>query len=164
MDKPSFKRLQLKHGEDYYIKILLKETKLRDIMTEKVVAISIDAPFREVPKKFQEHGIRHLPVIDAKGQLMGLMSQRDFFKIIPPKKLMDGQWCYDEESLDGIILAYVMTKEVLCMGPDDTVGDALVQMVKNKYGCIPIVDGKNILKGIITQYDILSAAAQIYLE
>ncbi|MDZ4243033.1 MAG: CBS domain-containing protein [Candidatus Omnitrophota bacterium] len=144
------------------IQNLLKTIKLEDIMTRHVVTIHINAPFREVPQKFNEHGLRHLPVVDNSGRLAGLMTQRDLYKIQPPHKLMDGEWYYDLEMLDGIILSSVMIPQPFSMRPEDSVGEAIQQMVSHKYGCIFVVDENRVLRGIITQMDVLKLAARLY--
>jgi CBS domain-containing protein len=164
MKKMPGKTIPLKRSEDYYLKILLKETKLKDIMTKNVISVRVNTPFADIPKILGDQRIRHLPVVNQENQLIGLITQRDLFKIQPPKKLIDGQWYYDKEDLADVVLERVMIRDVAVMNLDDSMGDALVNMVQNKFGCIPVVDQHKVLKGIITQYDILSVAAQIYLE
>ena len=157
-------KIKLKHGEDYYVKVLLKETKIKEIMTASPVSVKIDEHFSEVPRKFREYGIRHLPVVDENNKLVGLITQRDLYKIQPPRKLIDGTWHYDEEVLNSTILRHVMIKDPFFMNIEDSIGEALIKMVNKKYGCIPIVDKDNFLCGIITLIDILKVAAQIYSE
>ena len=149
---------------DKSAKTLLKQTKLKDIMSKKVISIKVNALFSEIPKKLRTAGIRHLPVIDDSGKFVGLMTERELYKIHSPRKLMDGTWYYDEEMLNDIILKHVMIKDVFCLGPESSMGEALVYMANHKSGCIPIVDENHLLKGIITQYDFIKKAAQLYLE
>lgn len=144
------------------IRAFLKVTKLKEIMTSKVISIRIDAPFSEVPKKFNMFNIRHLPVVDQKNRLVGLMTQRDLYKLHSPRKLEDGSWYYDEDELNNYILEDVMLRNPLAMDVEDCVGDALLVMVRNKYGCIPIIDKDRVLCGIVTRVDVLKMAARIY--
>ncbi|MDP8211713.1 MAG: CBS domain-containing protein [Candidatus Zapsychrus exili] len=58
------------------IRILLRESKLRRIMTEQVISINKNEPFVEVPKKMAEYHIRHLPVVDDSNKLVGLMTPK----------------------------------------------------------------------------------------
>jgi CBS domain-containing protein len=55
-----------------------------------------------------------------------------------------------------------MTKDVLTLGPNDTLAKALNIMAITKYGCLPIVDENKKLLGIVTQIDILKAIALLY--
>ena len=104
-------KVKLQHSEDYYLKVLLNETKIEEVMTPSPVSIHLGAPFREVPKKFKEFGIRHLPVVDDKNRLVGIVSQRDLFRILPPKKILEGDLVYDDEMLDSVILKHVMVTD-----------------------------------------------------
>jgi len=157
-------KVKLKRGEDYYVKILLGETAIAEIMTPSPVCLKEDDPFREVPRKFREHNIRHLPVVDAHSKLVGLVSERDLLRILPPRKMRDGSFNFDSEALDAIILRHVMNKDPFYMHADESIGKCLSAFVKNKYGAIPIVDNDMVLCGIITPIDILNVALQIYEE
>ncbi|MFA5089110.1 MAG: CBS domain-containing protein [Candidatus Omnitrophota bacterium] len=162
--KDDDRKIKLQRSEDYYIKVLLQETKVKDIMTRDPVSLPMDAPFSQVSRKIMEFGIRHLPIVDKENRLVGLITQRDLYKIQPPRKMIDGTWYYDEEALNSVILSHVMIKEPFTMSPENSVGEALLTMVNAKYGCIPVVDEDRKLRGIVTQIDILRVAAQIFLE
>ena len=157
-------KVQLKHTENYYLKVLLKKTKVSEIMTSPAVTVRVDQPFRNIPKLFTQHHIRHIPVVDDRQRLVGLLSQRDLFRIQPPKKTLEGELVYDDALLGNIILANVRITDPFCMKEKENMGDALVTIVEKKYGCIPIVNEENVVKGILTQVDILKVAAQIFLE
>jgi len=157
-------KVQLKHTEDYYLKVLLKETKVREIMTSPAFTVRVNQPFRDIPKLFAQHHIRHIPVVDDRQRLVGLLSQRDLYRIQPPKKTLEGELVFDEDMLEGVILAHVMIAEPFCMREEESMGEALARIVEKKYGCIPVVDEDNVVRGILTQVDILKVAAQIYLE
>jgi CBS domain-containing protein len=52
---------------------------LSEVMSRHVVTISHDASFDEAKRLMLSHDIRHLPVTDATGKLIGLFSLRGFF-------------------------------------------------------------------------------------
>jgi len=166
MEGVSFMRgkVQLKHTEDYYLKVLLTETTVGEIMTSPAVTVRVDRSFKDIPKLFAQHHIRHLPVVDDQSRLVGLLSQRDLYRIQPPKKTLEGDLVYDEGLLENVILSNVMVRDPFCMNETESMGDALAVIVEKKYGCIPVVDEDGVVKGILTQVDILKVAAQIYLE
>ncbi len=156
--------MALNHPEDYYIKLLLNKVTLQEIMTTKVIGLHEDEPFSCVEDRFRQFTIRHLPIIDKNNKLTGLVTQRDLYRIQAPRILDDGSWYYDQNSLNTHILKNVMTKNPCTLHPEDAVAKAIMLMVDNKYGCIPIVDKNFYLAGIVTQYDILKVAAQILRE
>jgi CBS domain-containing protein len=155
----------LSHPEDFYIRVLLQKVKIKEIMASPVISIEEHSPFCKVEEAFRQKEIRHLPVVDVDNKIVGLITQRDFFRIVSPRKLMDSEaWYYDKETLDGIILKNVMIKNPFVLSGEHTAADAILEMVRRKYGCIPIVDKDKILCGIITQVDLLKIAAQILTE
>jgi CBS domain-containing protein len=155
----------LSHPEDFYIRVLLQKVKIKEIMASPVICIHEDASFSQVEEKFRQKEIRHLPVVDKDNKIVGLITQRDFYRIISPRKLLDSEaWYYDKETLDGIILKHVMVKNPFVLSGEHTAADAILEMVRRKYGCIPIADKDKNLCGIITQIDLLKIAAQILAE
>ena len=133
-------------------------------MTIHVISVGVNDHFSAVAEKIEEKRIRHLPVVDQNNKLVGLMTRSDLYKIQPPHKLEDGTWYYDKETLDGIILKNAMVQNPFTLSPDNTVGEAVLAMVRNKYGCIPVVDKNGVLCGIVTQIDILKMAVAILTE
>jgi CBS domain-containing protein len=51
--------------------------KARDVMTSSVVSVGPDAPMREVAKVLRDHGISAVPVVDAAGAPIGMISEGD---------------------------------------------------------------------------------------
>ena len=84
------------------------------------------------------------------------------YQIRSPRKLIDGEWYYDEEILNDVILKNVMEKDVVSLQPYHSVGKALMKMTYSKCGGIPIVEDDHTLVGIVTRKDILKFAANIY--
>jgi CBS domain-containing protein len=99
--------------------------------------------------------IRHLPVVNDAGSLVGLITERLLYKIHSPRKLEDGSFYYDDQMLDGFILKNVMFKEPFTLKPQNTLRDAVEYMTRSKFGCVVIVDDYRIPCGIVTRNDIL---------
>ncbi len=71
---------------DYARKVILKgrtslETKVREVMTQKVVCSTLERTADEVMAVMTEKRVRHLPVIDEK-QVVGLVSIGDLVRAI----------------------------------------------------------------------------------
>ncbi|SNR82173.1 CBS domain-containing protein [Desulfurobacterium atlanticum] len=58
------------------------ETPVKEIMTPKVITISEDDGIFELTKKFRNHGIRRIPVVDTTGKLKGIISIDDIFELL----------------------------------------------------------------------------------
>jgi len=52
------------------------ETPIEQVMTKNVATIGEEASLEEAKRLIISHGIRHLPVVDNKGKLIGLLSVR----------------------------------------------------------------------------------------
>ena len=149
------------YAEDYYIRMLLRKIKLQEIMIDKVISIREDEPFSHVEEKFRKHAIRHLPIIDEGYKLVGIITERDLYRICSPRRDEDGNIVFDKETLDAYILKEVMTKNPIALSPNHTLADAILMMAEKKFGAVPVVDKYNSLVGILTKIDIFRLLAQI---
>lgn len=52
----------------------------RSLMTKKIITVKPDMPIQAAYEEMKEHGIRHLPVIDHTGKLVGMVSERDLLR------------------------------------------------------------------------------------
>lgn len=140
---------------------MFRDSKLEKIMIRPVICVNEEDSFDLVEKKLRGK-IRHLPVVDSKGRVVGLFSQRDLFRIVSPHRTEEGGYVYDPAMLYDFILKRQMTPEPFTLTPEDPVSRALDAMIRNRYGCIPITDEKKVLLGIVTTEDILKwALAQL---
>ena len=124
-------------------------------MVSPIVTVHQDDEFHVVWEKFVLHGIRHLPVVNDAGGVVGLISQRHLYKIHSPRYLEDGSWYYDKDMLDGFILKNVMLAEPFTLTPDNTLEEAMRPMVTSKLGCVPIIDKYRMPVGIVTRVDVI---------
>ncbi|MEX0680966.1 MAG: CBS domain-containing protein [Balneolales bacterium] len=72
---------------DYRNKVILKgrrskDTPVKDIMTQNVFCVGLDYDLNECMKIISDKKIRHLPVLDARGQLAGIISIGDIVRSI----------------------------------------------------------------------------------
>ena len=54
--------------------------KAEDVMTREVISIDPDSTVLQAARLMLQHRISGLPVIDAKGQLVGVLSEGDFLR------------------------------------------------------------------------------------
>lgn len=137
------------------IQELLHSTRLKEIMVAPVVTVRENEELHVVLDKLITHDIRHLPVVNEPGNVVGLISQRHLYKVHSPRKLEDGSWYYDKDVLDTFILKNVMVRDPFLMQAENTLHEAMSAMAQSKFGCIPIVDRYRLPVGIITRSDIL---------
>ena len=133
-------------------------------MIKDPVTIDIAEPFSRVWDIFRMKKIRHLPVINNKRELRGIITQRDLYRTVSPRKKVEEEGLfYRKEDLDQFLLSRVMTENPTTLSQDQTLGHAIDMMVNKRYGCIPIVDNDKKLLGILTQIDLLRAVATYFI-
>ena len=137
------------------IKKYLIETKIQDVMVFPVITVKETDEFALVQEKIALYDVRHLPVVNEAGSIVGIISQRDLYQIHSPRRLEDGGWYYDKEALNKFLLKNVMFPKPFTLKPTNSLNDAIEAMSLHKFGCIPIVDDYKHPCGILTRDTIL---------
>lgn len=98
--------------------------------------------------------IRHMPVVKA-GRLVGLLTQRDLLHNAL-SEAMGGTPELNARALDAIKVADCMTSNPLSVSPETSLSEAAQLMLKNKYGCLPVLVNEELV-GILTESDFVAA-------
>jgi len=128
------------------------ETCVRDLMSEKVVTISVDDSLFTVEEIMTLGGVRHIPVVRA-GQLVGVVSQRDLLRASLSNLTHYGTG-QRRAFLEAVEIRRVMSEPPVTISPDATVGEAAAQMAIRKIGCLPVIEA-SALVGMVTETDLL---------
>ncbi len=144
------------------------------IMTRPVITISPDATIAEAAGMMLQRHISGLPVVDAAGKLVGIVSEGDFIRrseIGTQRKrgrilkfiLGPGQSATDFVHEHGCKISEIMTTEPVTITEDTSLEDIVLLMEKNKLKRLPVVkDGKVI--GIVSRANLLQAVASLARE
>ena len=134
---------------------------VRDRMSSPPVTITPDTTLQDALNLMHEHRFRRLPVVDEKGRLVGIVSERDLlYASPPPATLLNGLEL--NHVLSKLQIEEVMTQDVITTTPDAFIEDAARLMVENKIGGLPIVDEDNHVVGVITETDVFRAFIEMY--
>lgn len=145
---------------------------VEEVMSKPPKTINVNDELSAVEEMFVSEKIHHLPVVNSKKEVIGLISQRDIHRRISPRRaqngsimyrkdiIIDEDGYYEKESLDRYILNYVMKQDPTLATKEKTLGDVIRIMVDEKVGCVPIVDEKKKAIGVITRFDILKLAVK----
>jgi acetoin utilization protein AcuB len=127
-------------------------------MTRDPIVIRDDTSIQGALKIMRDNKVRRLPVLNDKGALVGIVSERDllFASPSPATSLSIYELHY---LMSRIKVADVMTTEVITVTEDTPLEEAARIMVGNKIGGLP-VERKGELVGIITETDLF----KIFLE
>lgn len=126
-------------------------------MTKEVLTVGGATGIGAAAELMKARNIRHLPVMEGE-RLIGIVSDRDLRQAMPP-----GALSLDVHKvgylLDKVLVRDVMTKQVVGVSPDVSIAKAADLMVRNKIGCLPVLEGEALV-GMITESDILRAVAE----
>ncbi len=129
-------------------------------MTTDVTTIDEDTSMMKASVIMKEKKIRSLPVVDKKGKLVGIVSDRDLRAAAPSKATT-----LDVYELNYLLstmkIKDIMTQNVVFVRPDETVEFAAILMLENKISALPVLNDKDDLVGIVTQTDIFKVLIHI---
>lgn len=134
--------------------------RVEELMSIDPVSVRGDASALEAYELMLRHGIRHLPVLGAGSRVAGVVSADDLAAALalpmrPRHALMQGQ---REEALEHVV-GEMMTYAPVTIRRDATPAEAAARMAEGRFGCLPVVDAKGRLEGIVTETDLLYALA-----
>ena len=119
------------------------------------VTISPEASFYEARKLIREEGIRHLPVVDKKEKLVGLVTDRDIREAGPSDatllSVQEINYLLGKLTVGGFM---TRAEKLITVTPDTIIEKAVQLLHDNRIGSLPVVDGDELV-GILTETDIL---------
>ncbi len=99
--------------------------------------------------------IRHMPVEDKDGKLVGLITGRLLLRHFT-KMCVQGERSNQDTTVNDIMIANPVT-----ISPDTTIVEALRLLRKHKIGSLPVVNKKHELIGIITEKEFLQISGRL---
>ena len=134
---------------------------VRDRMSSPAVTVTPDTSLQDALGLMHEGQFRRLPVVDDRGELIGMVSERDLLYASPPPAAPLGGQGLDD-LLSEIRVREIMTEEVITAAPDAFIEEAARLMANNKIGGLPVVDKDDHVVGVITETDVFRAFIDIY--
>jgi CBS domain-containing protein len=117
---------------------------VEDLMTTAVVSVKPTHLLERAAEAMQVADIRHLPVVDERNRLIGILSSHDVVarRPIPPDELV----------------AAAMTRKVRSVTPTTLAHQAAALMIEHKIGSLPVLSSDGALVGVLTATDFLELA------
>jgi len=117
--------------------------RVADIMTTEVTTLGPRATLAEAAEELRLGRIRHLPIVDKDGVLVGLITHRDMLRA--------------QDQLDQPIERFMPT-DIKTVGPETAAHEAAYVLLRYPIGCVPITDDRGVLVGIVTESDFVRIA------
>ena len=138
---------------------------VRDVMTKAPWTIDPEAPMATAVAVMRERALRHLPVVDDAGRLLGVVTDRDLrgavFAPAFAEHLSPGARARLRSlatTFEDLRVRDVMTWGPMTIRPEAAVAQAAAVMLTAGVGCLAVVDDGQ-LCGIVTERDALKALA-----
>lgn len=128
---------------------------VRDLMTPDPFTLLVDDNLKVLEELMEWRNIRHVPVVDQNGLLVGLVTHRDFLRLAI-SQLAEVKKSEVDKLYSEISIGRIMGKKVVSVSPETSLQEAAEIMTKNKYGCLPVTTGDQLV-GIITEADFVKA-------
>lgn len=132
-----------------------------DRMDTELITVEPELTIAKAKKMMVEKNIRHLPVVDKEGVLLGIVSDRDMRDAMPSTLLKKPDYEITLAKIGGFPVSDIMTKDPLTIYPYYTLQDTLLVMQKKKVGALPVIDEDRKLKGILSTRDLLKAFVNV---
>jgi CBS domain-containing protein len=122
---------------------------VQDLMTHHVLTLRPLDNLRQAEALLRRGSVRHLPVVEGE-RLVGLVTHRDLLAAAARGPAAPGVSALD-----------VMTRDVTTVRPEAPLSEALQLMLRNKFGCLPVVDARGALVGILTDSDLVRFCGEL---
>jgi len=120
--------------------------RVSDFMTRDVIVASPTDTVQKIYTLIMESGFSAFPVVKRK-RIVGLISRRD---LIRARRMQSVISQHAHTTIEE-----VMSKDVVTIGPDETISSAAELLVKHDVSRLPVIDGDHII-GIVDRHDILT--------
>ena len=146
--------------------------KVKDIMTKEVVTVTKATTVTELAGIFSQRHISSLPVLDEKGNLIGIVTETDLVEqdknLHIPTVISIFDWIIYLESdkkfekelkkMTGRVVGDIYSSDVVTVSPESSVSDVADLLSSRKITAIPVVEGKKLV-GIISRIDLIRSMA-----
>ncbi len=127
---------------------------VEDVMSRQPVTVAVDASLRSALERMDQHGVRHLPIVDGELKVVGILSDRDIRTVIgnPMRTITSHDSMVRIESVP---VARMMTQSPITLRSGTPLRRAARVFSDHKVGVIPIVDDRDRLLGVLSYTDVL---------
>ena len=125
---------------------------IRELMIPKPPVLSPHMTMPDALSLMQEKMVHRMPVVDAHGNLVGIISDTDLHNATPSSATLLSFWEIPA-LLAKITVEMLMVKDVATVAEDTPVEEAARIMADRNVGCLVVLNGKKLV-GMINQSDI----------
>lgn len=133
---------------------------VKRMMKKNPITTTAETSIVDVADILKENHIHRLPVLDKKGKLIGVITEKDILHASPSpvSSLSVYEMPY---MLSRLKVSNLMTKNVRTIDPDTTVEEAAKIMVDDDLSCLPVIEGDKLV-GIVSKSDMFKVLYELF--
>ncbi|CAM3854867.1 CBS domain-containing protein [Rheinheimera salexigens] len=131
-----------------------------DLMTADPFCLDRSANLKDAHDLMRTKNVRHIPVIDTNGELVGMLTQKVLVAKVMSLVAQFGSSELERKEKQQLV-ADIMLTDFASVLATTTLLEVAEFFVANRHGCLPIVDKTNKIKGILTSSDFVRLAAML---
>ena len=134
---------------------------VEELMTREVVRAPRDMPFKEIVRLLAQNHVTAVPVVDELDRPMGVVSEADLLRKASTQADPSGRIplphleAWERAKAEGARAEELMSAPAVCARPEWTVVEAARLMAVQNVKRLPVVDGTDRLRGIVSRGDLL---------
>ena len=147
-----------------YLNPLPADKQISDVMTRKVITLRDTMQVAEAWERMLKHLLKALPVLDAAGKVVGILTDEDLFERAGLQQRLSIAERLEEQALQSELqslrtsplrVADVMVSPVITVRGSEPLGIAAVRMAEHRIKRLPVLDENGKLIGVLSRVDIL---------
>ncbi|MBI5557845.1 MAG: CBS domain-containing protein [Deltaproteobacteria bacterium] len=131
-------------------------------MTTSPVTVTPDTLLPEVREIMNSRKFRHLPVVDERKRLIGMITDRDLRSAYPSSLLPEDKRQVILDNVAKTQVRSIMAQKLISLSPLATLDDALYFLSREKVGLLPVVDEEQHILGVFSVQDLMKAYKKLY--
>lgn len=131
-----------------------------ELMTADPLSLLRSASLKDAHDLMREKNIRHIPVIDEQGQLVGMLTQKVMMAAVIGLLAKYGATALERKEKQQLV-ADLMLTDFATISAEQSLREVAAFFVKNRHGCLPVITVENKLIGILTSSDFVRLAAEL---
>ena len=128
-----------------------RQLRVDDFMTTALITMKPSDTLEHADVDMRLAAIRHIPVVDDHGRLVGILSNRDVLRALA-----------QNGGPGGVRIGAIMTQRVRTCTPRTTAAQAAQTMMEHKIGSLPVIGEEGELVGLITESDFVRLVGEGY--
>ncbi|KKO48817.1 CBS domain containing protein [Arsukibacterium sp. MJ3] len=135
-------------------------TTVAELMTADPLCVFRSASLKDAHDLMRQKNVRHIPVIEANGELVGMLTQKIMITKVMGLMAQYGATALERKEKQ-LLVNELMATDFATVTANQSLAEVADFFVTNRHGCLPVIDEKNKITGILTSSDFVRLAAQL---